>query len=62
MTEAEIVLADKTLTDRFWTKVDKTYSNGCWQWIGAKQSEGYGEIGVDGRRVYAHRYSYMLHN
>jgi hypothetical protein len=33
----------------------------CDLWQGAKNSEGYGYLEIDGRRVYAHRVSYQLH-
>lgn len=42
------------LTDRFWSKVDKT--GRCWNWIGAVTGFGYGRFKLpDGRHVLAHR-------
>lgn len=35
-------------------------SEGCWEWLGAKTSAGYGHFQVDGRMVYAHRVAYEL--
>ena len=35
--------------------------NGCWEWRGARDNTGYGKFMADGKRYYAHRYSYM-HN
>ena len=43
---------------RFWAKIDKTA--GCWLWIGATQSQGYGCFGVAGTSQLAHRISYTL--
>jgi hypothetical protein len=43
---------------RFWRRVQK--SDGCWLWSGKKNSDGYGEMQIDGRFVKAHRYSWML--
>ena len=42
---------------RFRIQIVKT-ENGCWNWIGAHDKDGYGWIRVSGRQVSAHRYSY----
>lgn len=49
------------LVDRFWSKVQKI-EGGCWLWTAAKNQNGYGIIGDDGRRgnVLAHRAAYRL--
>ncbi len=47
------------LMDRFADKL-LVMPDGCWQWIGAKHSEGYGVIRADGRPAYAHRVAYEL--
>jgi DNA-binding transcriptional regulator YiaG len=59
---------DKTLTERFWEKVDK---NGpapawrpelgpCWVWVRGKTGAGYGTFGIGGGEIeLAHRWSYM---
>ncbi len=52
----------RPLWDRFWEQVllQKT-TDGCWEWIGAKQPSGYGRIGSggDGGKVLmAHRVAY----
>lgn len=49
-----------TPEQRFWSKVDKTDS--CWLWTGALHDLGYARFQSDGKRVYAHRYSYELVN
>jgi len=48
--------------DRFWRNVQK--STGCWEYKSVR-SDGYGLLGMGGRRgkqVFAHRYSWELHN
>jgi hypothetical protein len=52
------------LADRFWAKVNKT--DGCWLWTAARQSKGYGVIGISpgygkGYVERAHRVSWELH-
>lgn len=50
-----------TPTEFFWSRVEKT--SGCWIWLGAKTTKDYGYVnkGDDGKRIYAHRFSYELH-
>lgn len=48
----------KSLAARFWAKVRK--SDGCWEWIGCKQSQGYGQIRIEGRALLAHRVSWEM--
>lgn len=45
-----------TAQQRFWSKVEKT--RGCWLWIGATSTKGYGRACVDGRFYQAHRLAY----
>ena len=40
----------------YWSRVDFTES--CWLWTGAKTAEGYGEIKIDRRMHYTHRWAY----
>lgn len=48
-----------SLESRFWAKVDKT--NECWTWVGARNSRGYGWIGVGNKKTKAaHRLSWEL--
>ena len=52
------------LTARFHEKVDARLENECWNWLGAKDSRGYGfikEDGHNGRQLHAHRVSYQIH-
>lgn len=44
--------------ERFWEKVDK--SGSCWIWTDSLH-DGYGGLGVFGRVVRAHRFSFELH-
>jgi hypothetical protein len=38
-----------------WTSKVRTEADGCWQWLGKPNTEGYGVIWVDGRNLKAHR-------
>jgi hypothetical protein len=47
----------------FWDKVAVTWPNQCWEWLGNKNSEGYGRIHHSDRSkgtVAAHRVSYEM--
>lgn len=41
------------VSERFWSKVDKTGS--CWEWTAAKNNTGYGSFGLGGKVYVAHR-------
>jgi len=47
---------NRRVLQRFRKKV--SFSDNCWEWIGAKTSAGYGQLNVNGIIVYAHRLSY----
>jgi HNH endonuclease len=49
-----------SLIIRFWKKVAK--GDGCWEWKGALNSGGYGQIKVHRRTMSAHLVSYLLAN
>jgi len=50
----------KSVQDRFWAKVKKT--DNCWEWIGAKNQDGYGNCGlINGIWERSHRLSWKLH-
>lgn len=49
------------VAERFWVKVRKSpEAGGCWLWTGAKTKRGYGSFWFRGRRVHAHRVSWLL--
>lgn len=50
----------KTLQQRFWEKVEKTPT--CWNWTGASDQHGYGQIRFDGFAHRSHRVSYEFSN
>lgn len=45
----------KTQLERFMEKVKKLDS--CWIWMGSNNGVGYGEIRINNKKVYAHRWS-----
>jgi hypothetical protein len=48
------------LTERFWAKVSK--SGGCWNWAGAINNRGNGQVHLHGKTVLAHRASFEAFN
>lgn len=47
-----------TPLERFNEKTVRS-ETGCWEWVGGKKAAGYGQFAVQGRKVIAHRWSYM---
>lgn len=52
------------MAQRFWNRVEKT--NGCWQWTGSTDTNGYGQLRIPGprsshKKVRTSRYSWVLH-
>lgn len=47
-----------SVTDRFWSKVDRTGDH--WKWTAGKLSTGYGAFRLDGRTQCAHRVAWEL--
>jgi len=45
---------------RFWNFVCKNTIDECWLWIGGKHELGYGRFYLNGDKVPAHRFSYIL--
>lgn len=48
----------------FWSKVDRSGSEGCWEWLGARYPSGYGAFGWAYKLGYeqrAHRFSWVMH-
>ena len=53
-----------SLSKRFWRKVAKGQPNECWEWLGGKRTNGYGQIQEGGKgsgTLSAHRTSYSIH-
>lgn len=50
-------MREKTIEERFWSKVKKT--NKCFYWT-AYKFNGYGRLNVNGKNTPAHRFSYEL--
>lgn len=57
--DGTLPLLNQTTEDRFWKKVRKDES--CWEWTGARRSNGYGSFYADRKVGPVHRYSYRLH-
>lgn len=54
----------RPLADRFAEKVRVDLVSGCWIWSASTKRNGYGQIGIGGKRAgmrEAHRVSWMLH-
>lgn len=47
---------------RFWYKVDKKGKDECWNWKASVRGKGYGSFRVNGSKMSAHRYSWIIHN
>jgi len=45
--------------DRFWSKVKTPLGIAeCWEWIGSKNVDGYGQFGLEGKIIGAYRFAY----
>ena len=55
----------RTVKESFWLRVNKRgpfiLKTRCWEWIGSKQSKGYGQFWNKVTTVRAHRWSYEFH-
>lgn len=47
--------------EKFLARVVIDFETNCWNWTGMKSKTGYGQVKRDGRFIFAHRYSYLLH-
>lgn len=52
----------KNPTESFHDKVMADPNSGCWIWTGALNAQGYGVLGVYGKVIRAHRFSWELVN
>jgi hypothetical protein len=50
----------KSVEERFWKYVNKDCENGCWHFTGSLSNNRYGKLGVNGKFISAHRFSYQL--
>jgi len=48
----------KPITERFWARVRKT--DACWLWTGTTTLAGYGQLRVNGKKIYTHRFVLAL--
>jgi hypothetical protein len=47
--------------ETFWNRVDKISNpNGCWEWIGNLDSQGYGYFWLNNKMIKSHRLSAKL--
>lgn len=51
---------ERTRAARFMRRVLRGDGAECWIWAGTKTAAGYGQLRVNGRKMYAHRYAYEL--
>jgi hypothetical protein len=49
----------KSIEEKFWARITQT-ADGCWQWEGHCNPDGYGQICLRGGYRSAHRFSYEL--
>lgn len=57
----ELLQKDPKIVQRFWSKVDKsTGENGCWNWIAAIDSPGYGAFKINAKKVNSHRVAFAI--
>lgn len=47
------------LLERLSPRTDFTAPNGCWVWLGAKSTAGYGQIRYQDKTCYVHRLAYV---
>ncbi len=56
-----ITLTNKDI-ERFWSKVDRSGKNECWNWKAHLNNKGYGVLGVGRELMLAHRISWTIEN
>lgn len=60
--ELKPVRVHQSLEQRFWSKVNKDATGGCWSWEASTSTDGYGQIRVNGRAKTVHRLSWEWAN
>lgn len=53
-------MIDKSVESRFWSKVEISDRDTCWNWTGAVDTPGYGAFKIDGKKVSSHVVAFML--
>jgi len=53
-----VPLSSKGVLTAFSMKVDKRDHDKCWEWLGAKDYGGYGQVRIWGKQMKAHRASW----
>jgi hypothetical protein len=55
-------MSKKATPESFWARVvgNRSERNGCWNWVGATNSTGYGTVRFHGKTVTAHRVAAFL--
>lgn len=51
---------EKSVTDRFWSKVDIKSEDECWDWLAGNRGNGYGCIKLHGKNIDSHRLSWII--
>jgi len=49
-----------SIIKRFWSKVDKSEPDECWEWIAGGWNRGYGSFWIKDKSHYAHRISWAI--
>lgn len=47
---------------RFWKRVDIKGPDDCWEWLGPLRGKGYGYLGIDGKKIKANRFAWIITN
>jgi len=53
---------NRTYIDRFWSRVNVSGENDCWEWTRGTTSDGYGVFHFGHSSIRSHRFSYQQHN
>ena len=56
----KVILIGDTQKTLFWSKVDKSSGNNCWNWTGAKKPKGYGNVRINKKYLLAHRVAWEI--
>ncbi len=56
------MICSASFQEKFWSRVNRQPADGCWLWIGARSSNGYGSVRLGKRMVNAHRIAWVMYN